>query len=322
MKAILVLGGWLGCLALAQAQSGAYPNRPIRLIVPWTPAGTVDIVGRQLGERLAARFGQPVIVENRPGATGQIGSQQVAQATPDGYTLLVQSATVHSFSPNLAKKFPFDPVDAFTNISQIVAFPYVMVVSAGSPYKSVADITEAARKEPGRISYGSFGTGSGPHLVSELFALKSRTQLLHVPYKGAAQAIADVLGGNLNFFIDSLPSPIGQIRAGKLRALAVSTRERSSQLPDVPTMAETVPGFEAIAWLGIAGPAKMPREVVTRLHEEIVRITAEPDYAGRLRSIALDPVSSATPEAFREFLLAQVKHWGDFVRDAKIPLSD
>lgn len=309
-------------LLLVNAAPAQYPSRPVRMVVPWTPAGTVDIVGRQLAERLAARLGQPVVVDNRAGATGQIGSKSVADAAPDGYTLLVMSATVHSFSPNLSKSFPFDPVDGFTVISQIVAFPYVMVVPAASRFKSVADITAAARENPGKISYGSFGLGSGPNLVSELFALRSNTKLLHIPYKGAAQAITDLLGGQIDFFIDSLPSPLGQIRAGKLRALSVSTRERSTHLPDVPTMGETVPGFEAIAWLGIAAPPKLPREITARLHEEIVKITAEPDYAARLRNGGLDPVASSSPEAFRSFLLAQVKHWADFVRDAKIPVAE
>jgi tripartite-type tricarboxylate transporter receptor subunit TctC len=310
------------CVLAGSASAQSYPNRPIRFIVPWTPAGTVDIVGRQLAERLSARLGQPVVVENRAGATGQIGSQAVVQAPPDGYTLLVMSATVHSFSPNLAKNFPFDPVDDFTPISQIVSFPYVMVVAASSPHRTVADLADAARKNPGKVSYGSFGVGSGPYLVSELFALRTGTQLLHVPYKGAAQALTDLAGGQIVFFIDSLPSPLPQIRGGKLRALSVTTPARSTHLPDVPTMAETVPGFEAIAWLGIAGPAKMPRELTLRLNEEIQRIAVEPEYVARLRNAGLDSVASASPEAFREFLLAQKRYWGEFVRDAKIPLAD
>jgi tripartite-type tricarboxylate transporter receptor subunit TctC len=306
---------------LAHAQDG-YPSKPVKLIVPWPAAGTVDMVARQLGERLSARLGQPVVVENKPGATGQIGSQAVVHAPPDGYTLLLMSATVHTVSPNLAKTFPFDPIDDFTPISQVVSFPYVLVVSSTSPYVTVADLANAAKKDPGKIAYGSFGIGSAPFLISELFAMSTGTQLLHVPYKGAAPAITDVLGGQITFFIDSLPSPLGQIRGGRLRALAVTTPQRSKTVPHVPTMAETIPGFEAIAWLGIAAPPRTPHDVVMKLHAALKEISAEPEYATKLRGVGLEPVASTSPEQFRAWLLAQKQYWGDFVRKAKIPMVE
>jgi tripartite-type tricarboxylate transporter receptor subunit TctC len=319
VSAILVTAGLLvGGSAAAQG----YPNRPIKLIVPWTPAGTVDISARHLAERLSARLGQPVVVENRPGATGQVGSTAVVQAAPDGYTLLAMSATVHTFSPNLSKKFPFDPIDDFAVVSQTVSFPYAMVVPANSKFKTVADVAAYAKANPGKVSYASFGLGSGPYMVSELFALQTGTQLLHVPYKGAAPAITDLLGGQVDFFIDSLPSPLGQVRAGKLRALAVSTPKRSSFLPDVPAMSETIPGFEATVWLGIAASPKTPREIVNRLNAEIRAISAEPEYIERLRNTGLEAVASASPDEFRAFLINQKKYWGDFVQRAKIPLAD
>jgi tripartite-type tricarboxylate transporter receptor subunit TctC len=308
-------------MPLASAQ-GSYPSKPIRLVVPWTAAGTVDMVGRQLAERLSASLGQPVIVENKPGATGTIGSQQVVNAEPDGHTLLLMSATVHTVSPNLKKAFPFESIDDFAVVSQVVSFPYLMVVSADSPFRSVADVTAAAKKQPGKISYGSFGQGSAPYLISELYAMSTGTELLHVPYKGAAPAIADVLGGRVTFFIDSIPSPLGQVRGGRLRALAVTTPQRSETLADVPTMAETIPGFEAIAWLGIAAPRGTPKPIVDRLHAELKRIAAQPEYAAKLRSVGLDPVSSESPEQFRTWLLSQRKYWGDFVKKAGIPLAD
>lgn len=310
------------CLALAAHAQAPYPNRSVKLIVPWTAAGTTDMVARALAERLGARLGQAVVVENKPGATGQIGSHLVAQADPDGYTLLLMSATVHTVSPNLKKNFPFDPIDDFAVISEVVSFPYMMVVSADSPYKTVADVTAAARKDPGKISYGSFGLGSGPYLISELYAMSTGTKLLHVPYKGAAPAITDVLGGQITFFIDSIPSPLGQVRGGRLRALAVTTPKRSSTVPDVPTMAETIPGFEAIAWLGLAAPKGTPAPVIARLHKELTEIAAEPEYAARLRNVGLEPVASASPEQFRTWLNSQKKYWGDFVKKAKIPLVD
>jgi tripartite-type tricarboxylate transporter receptor subunit TctC len=311
-----------GLVAAGPAASQAYPSRPIKLIVPWTPAGTVDIAARHLAERLTARLGQPVLVENRPGATGQVGSTAVTQAAPDGYTLLAMSATVHTFSPNLSKRFPFDPIDDFAVVSQIVAFPYAMVVPANSRFKSVADVAAYAKANPGRVSYASFGLGSGPYMVSELFALQTGVELLHVPYKGAAPAITDLLSGQVDFFIDSLPSPLGQVRAGKLRALAVTTPKRSSFLPDVPAMAETIPGFDASVWLGIAASPKTPRDIVNRLNAEIRAVSAEPEYVERLKNTGLEAVASASPDEFRTFLVNQKKYWGDFVQRAKIPLSD
>ena len=308
-------------MPLAHAQ-GVYPSKPIKLIVPWTAAGTVDMVARQIAERLSASMGQPVIVENKPGATGTIGSQMVVNAEPDGYTLLLMSATVHAVSPNLKKNFPFESIDDFAVVSQVVSFPYLMVVSADSPYKSVADVTAAAKKEPGKISYGSFGQGSAPYLISELYAMSTGTQLLHVPYKGAAPAIADVLGGRITFFIDSIPSPLGQVRGGRLRALAVTTPKRSEAVPDVPTMAETLPGFEAIAWLGIAAPKGTPKPIVDKLHAELKQIAAQPEYVAKLRNVGLDAVASESPEQFRTWLVGQRKYWGDFVKKANIPLVD
>ncbi|MBC5767860.1 Bug family tripartite tricarboxylate transporter substrate binding protein [Ramlibacter albus] len=315
-----------GLLALAFGAGafaqGAYPNRPIKLIVPWTTAGTVDISARMLAERLSAKLGQPVVVDNRAGATGQIGSQAVARSPADGYTLLVMSATVHSVSPNIQKTFPFDPIDDFTPVSEIVRFPYALVVSSNSPYQSVADLVAAAKKAPGTISYGSFGPASAPYLITEMLALASGTKLLHVPYKGAAPAITDVMAGHIHFFIDSLPSPLSQVRGGKLRALAVTTSQRSTVLPNVPTLAETLPGFEAIAWLGIAAPPQTPRDVVAKLHAALQQIAAEPEYGAKLRDIGLEPTASASPEQFRTFLQGQKAHWAKVIKDANIPLSD
>ena len=232
------------------------------------------------------------------------------------------SATVHTFSPNLSRKFPFDPIDDFAVVSQIVSFPYVMVAPANSQFRTVADVAAYARANPGKPSYASFGLGSGPYMVSELFAQSAGVQLLHVPYKGAAPAIIDLLSGQIDFFIDSLPSPLAQVRAGTLRALAVTTPRRSNFLPDVPAMAETIPGFDASVWLGIAAAPKTPREIVDRLNAEIRAISADPVYIERLRNVGLEAAASASPDEFRAFLIAQKKYWGDFVQKAKIPLAD
>jgi tripartite-type tricarboxylate transporter receptor subunit TctC len=311
----------LACaMPAATLAQGTYPSKPIKLIVPWTTAGTVDLTARLLAERMSAKLGQPVVVDNRPGATGQIGSQAVARAPADGYTLLVMAATVHSVSPNLQKTFPFDPIEDFTPVSQIVSFPYALVVSANSSYKTVNDLVAAAKKSPGTVSYGSFGLGSAPYLISEMLAMSSGTKLLHVPYKGAAQAITDLGGGQINFFIDSLPSPLGQIRGGRLRALAVTTAQRSPVLPDVPTMAETLPGFDATAWLGIAAPPNTPKEVVTKLHAVLRDIAADQEYGAKLRETGLEPVASPSPEQFRTWLHGQKQQWAKIIKDANVPM--
>jgi len=320
LAVLFALTGMLGFAAPLVSAQDNYPSKPIKLIVPWTTAGTVDIVARSLAERLSVKLGVPVVVENKAGATGQIGSLMVSQSAPDGYTLLVMSTTVHTVSPNFSRTFPFDPIDGFTPISQVVTFPYAMVVAANSPYRTVADLAAAAKKEPGKIAYGSFGIGSAPFLMSEFFANSTGTTLLHVPYKGAAQALTDLMGGQIQFFIDSLPSPLGQIRGGKLRALSVTTAKRSTILPDVPTMSETLPGFDAIAWLGIAAPPKTPKAVVQKIHTALTEIAAQPDYAARLRDMGLEPVASPSPEQFRGFLVEQKQYWGDFIRKSNLPM--
>ncbi len=319
---LILLAALLGAaspLALAQA---AYPAKPVRIVVPWPPGGATDVIARHIAERLTSRLGQNFIIENRPGATGQIGTKAVAMADADGYSLIVMSTTVQSVGPHLSKTYPFDPIEDFTPVSQIVTFPYVLVVAANGPYKSVADLVADAKKSPGKVPYASFGLGSAPYLITELFAQGTGTQLLHVPYKGGAPALADLAGGQIGFFIDSLPSPLPQVRGGKLRALAVTTKTRTQVLPDVPTLAETVPGFEAIAWLGISGPAKMPAEVANKLNEAIRQATAEPEYGAKIRQIGAEPVASGSPNEFRQLLVSQKQSWGEMIRSAKVPVGD
>ena len=315
--AVLLMGA--ACTVLAQA---TYPARPVKIVVPWPPGGATDVIARHLGERLGARLGQTFVIENRAGATGQIGSQVVVQSAPDGYTLLMMSATVHSFGPNLAKSYPFDPIDDFAPISQSVSFPYVMVVQSSSPYNTVADLVAAAKKAPGKIAYGSFGQFSAAYLISELFAQSTGTQLLHIPYKGGALALTDLAAGQITFVIDSLPSPLPQVRGGRLRALSVTTPTRTPILPDVPTMGETVPGFEALSWLGVGAAPKTPRDILVKINDTMKQVALEPEYIAKLRQIGAEPVASASPEEYRAFLVGQKQRWGDVVKSAKIPLVD
>ena len=296
-----------------------FPAKPIRLVVPWPVGGATDVIARVLAEKLTGKIGQSVIVDNRAGATGYIGTQNVLQSKPDGYTLLLMAASVHSFSPSVMKTMPFNPVADFLPISLITTFPYVMVVPANSPYKSAADIIAAAKSRPGKVAFGSFGTGSAPHLISELFALNSGVKLLHVPYKGGSQALTDLLGGQYDFLIDSLPSPLPQIRAGKLKALAVTSAKRAAAVPDVASLAETIPGFDAISWLGIGGAANLPGPVADRIFSAIREITIDPDYGRKLRAIGAEPLSSNSPDAFRSFLVTEKNRWAKVVSDANIP---
>lgn len=315
---LLALAACLPLIAHAQA----YPTKPVKMVVPWPPGGATDVIARHMAERLTARMGQSFLIENRPGATGQIGTKAVATSDPDGYTLVVMSTTVQSVGVHLVKRYPFDPIGDFTPVSQIVTFPYVLVVAANSPWQNLGDLISAAKRSPGTISYASFGLGSAPYLITELFSQGTQAQFLHVPYKGAAPAIADLVGGQIGFFIDSMPSPLAQVRGGKLRALGVTTKTRTSQLPEVPPLADTVPGFEAIAWLGISGPAKMPPDITNRLNEAIRAVSAEPDYAAKIRQAGAEPVASGTPADFHKLLVAQKDSWGKMIRDAKVPITE
>lgn len=307
--------GALPGMALAQAD---YPNRPLKIVVPWPAGGATDNVARVVAQKLSPILRQPVVVENRPGATGTIGTQSVIQSPADGYTLLFLAASLHTFSPHLMKDMKFDTVADITPISVSVQFPYVLAVSAESPYRSVADLVRAAKAQPGKLAYGSFGIGSGPHIVTELFKQQSGTDILHVPYKGGSQVTAAVMGGEVPFMFDSLPSPLGQIRGGKLRALAVTGSTRSPVAPDIPTLKESGIPIEANIWLGLGAPPKMPAEVTNRLFEAMRQIATDADLQKRLADMGAEATVSRSPEEFRQFMLAERDRWGKVIRDAKI----
>lgn len=302
-------------LAVAQP---AYPTRPVKIVVPWPPGGATDNVARTVAQKLSPILQQPVLVENRPGATGTIGTQSVIQSPADGYTLLFMAASLHTTGAHLIKELRFDTVDDVTPISVSVQLPYVLAVSAESPYRTVADLVKAARAQPGRLAYGTFGVGSGPHIVTELFARQTGTSLLHVPYKGGSQATAGVLGGEVPFMFDSLPSPLALIRSGKLRALAVTGPTRAPAAPEVPTLAESGIPVEAVLWIGLGGPPRLPTEVTTRLSDAMRQIAADPDMVRRMTEMGAEAKASASPEAFRAFMLAERERWGRVIREAGI----
>lgn len=317
----LVLVGAALVLGLAAASARAqqdYPSRPVKIIVPWPAGGATDNVARVVAQKLSPVLKQSVVVENRPGATGTIGTQAVIQAAPDGYTLLFMAASLHTFSPHLMKAMTFDTVSDVTPISMSVQFPYVLAVSSDSPYRSVEDLIRAAKAQPGKLAYGSFGIGSGPHIVSELFRQQTGIEVLHVPYKGGSQVTAALMGGEVPFMFDSLPSPLGQIRGGKLRALAVTGAQRAPAVPEVPTLAESGVPIEAIIWLGLGGPPKLPADIVAKLFDAMRSISTDPELQKRMADMGAEATVSKSPQEFREFMVKERDRWGKVIRDAKI----
>ncbi len=298
----------------APAWAQAYPSRPIRLVLPFAAGGLVDVPGRIIAHRLAQALGQPVVVENKPGAGSTIGADSVAKAKPDGYTLMITSTT-HVISANLYRSLPYDALRDFTAVMKIAEGPYVLVVHPGVAARTVVELVAAAKLEPGRIDYASSGNGSSQHLVAALFCALSGAPLNHVPYKGSDRAMQDILGGRVAVGFVGTPNALPHLRSGRLRALAVSTARRSPELPAVPTLHEAgVPGYEATIWMGLFAPAGLPREIVARLHGEIGRVLQAPEARATIAATGVG-VSLAPPEAFAAFVRAEHAKWGKVVRD-------
>jgi len=308
----------IALVAASVVHAQPYPSRAIKIMVPWPAGGATDNVARVVAQKLSPIFGQPVVVENRAGATGTIGTQAVIQSPPDGYTLLFMAASLHTFSPHLMKDMPFDTVSDITPISMSVLFPYVLAVSADSPYKNVSDLIKAAKAQPGKLTYGSFGIGSGPNIVTELFKQQTGSDILHVPYKGGSQMTAGLMGNEVTMMFDSLPSPLGLIKGGKFRALAVTGPERSPVVPDVPTLKESGVNIEAIIWLGLGGPPKMPADVVAKLFDGMRQVARDPEVQKRIGDMGAQATVSPSPQQFREFMVSERERWGRVIREAKI----
>ena len=311
----------------ALAQDGPYPSRPVRMIVNFPPGGTTDIAARIYAERLQARIGQPVPVENRGGATGNIGAEAVARATPDGYTVL--STAVSPAAINYAlfgARMPYKPED-LAAVGLYLRVPNVIMVHPSQPIRTIQDLVAAAKARPGALNYGSAGSGGSPHMSMEMFMLRTGTRLTHVPFRGAGPMLIEAVAGRLEASVDNIPSCIGHIREGRLRALAVTGHVRSSVLPDVPTLAETVaPGFEATAWFGMQAPARTPREIVERLGREIDAISKEPTVRSKLAELGADP-PNLTPDGgtsaatFEAFIKAEIGKWAEVVRASGVTLE-
>jgi len=304
--------------AIAPAQE--YPAKPVKIVVPYSAGGNADILGRTLAQKLGDAMKQPFVVENRAGANGGIGADFVAKSAPDGYTLLVTASGPIVVNPTLYANVPYDPVKDFAPISQCAVYQYVLVTLAGSPYKSIADIVAAARAKPGGVSYGSTGVGGGNHLAGELFALATGTQLTHVPYKGSAPALADLLGGQLSIMFDTVITSVPQIRAGKLRAFAVSSSKRASSLPEMPTMQEAgIKGFDISQWQGFLAPAGTPKAIVDRLNAETVSAMSAADVHERIAVQGGNEIVTGTPEEFSALIRSDLRAYAKLIKDAKIP---
>ena len=306
--------------AAALACSGvfgqSYPSKPLRIVVPLS-AGAADTLSRLIAAKLTERWGQPVIVENRPGAGTTIGTDIVAKAPADGTTLLMATFS-HAVNASFYRTLPFDTLKDFSAVTLVASAPNVLEVHPSVPAKTVAELIAAAKSRPGSMHFASAGNGSSSHLAGELFNKLASVAIVHVPYKGAAPAMNDLLGGRVEMTFDPLPSSLAHIKAGKLRPLAVSTASRSAALPEVPTMAEAgVLGYELNGWSGVLVHANTPKEIVTRLNQEIVSITKAPDIMARFSALGFEIIGN-TPEQFQAFLESEVAKWGEVVRQAKI----
>jgi len=305
----------------AGVASAAYPDKPIRLIVPFAPGGTTDIVGRLVAEKLGTALGQPIVVETRAGSGGSIGTGTVAQAKADGYTLGIATVSTHGINPVVYKSLPFDAEKDFQPITNLASVPNIMVVNPKVPAKNMKEFIALAKKSPGKYAYASAGNGSVSNMMGELFKMASGTDLLHVPYRGVGPALTDTLAGQVDVLFDNLPSSLPHVKEGKLVALAVAAPERSATLPDVPTFAEV--GLEEVndpSWFGLVAPAGIPADVLKTLNEAAVKVLAQEDVKTRLAQLGASPVGNS-PEDFAKTISATIARNARIVKEAHIELK-
>jgi tripartite-type tricarboxylate transporter receptor subunit TctC len=316
---VLVLSAGLAAPAVAEP---AFPAKPIRLIVPFVAGGTSDILARIMSEALQKELGESVIVDNKPGAGGNIGADFVAKSPPDGYTLILASVGTHAINPSLYRAMPYDPVKDFTPISLIATVPTVLVVGPSVKADSVRELIALAKAHPGQLNYGSAGIGTTQQLAGEMLKQRTGVDVVHVPYKGGAQAVGDLLGGRVAFMFPNIPVVYGQIKAGKLRPLAVASPHRSPALPDVPTMAEAagLKDFDVSTWFGILGAAGMPPATTATLNAAIKKVLARTDVRAQLEKQGAEPLTS-TPEEFGTYIGQEIAKWAQVVKQAGIVLE-
>jgi tripartite-type tricarboxylate transporter receptor subunit TctC len=312
-RAISAAALGLGCAALAQGQG--FPAKQVTIVAAYPPGGTVDLLARTLAQKLTESWKQPVIVENRPGASGIIGSQVVAKAAADGYTLMVIPIT-HVTNAHLYSKLPFDPIADFTAITLLASQPVMLVTNLKFPASNVAEMLAQTRANPGKFNCGSGGNGTSQHLACELFKSMAKVDIRHIPYKGNAAAMTDVIGGQIEMLFDQMATAVPHVKGGKVRALGVTTAARSAAMPNVPTIAEAgVPGYEMSAWFGLVGPPGMPHELVMRIQADFARALLAPDVKERLSSQGLD-LTPGTPEQFSAFLKSELVKWAKVIKES------
>ena len=307
----------LCALALALAlpvAAQAYPSKPIRFVVPYPAGGPLDSVARLLAQKVGESVKQPVVVDNKPGAGGNIGADLVAKSPPDGYTILMGAVATHAINPTLYASMPYDAARDFTPITQVASTPNVLVVNPAVPATDVKSFVAHAKANPGKLNFGSGSTGSAGHLAGELFNAQAGVKMTHVPYKGAAPAMQDLLGGRIDLMFDNLASSLAQVKAGKVRALAVTTARRSSLAPELPTIAESgLPDFDISTWFGVFAPAGVPREVVDRLHAEFTRALAAPDVREKMLALGAEPVGTR-PEEFAAYIRREADKYARVIK--------
>lgn len=320
-KGLLIIS--LSCgLALLQPASTsgaeAYPAKPVRIIVPFPSGGPVDTLARIVGQQLSPVLGQQMIVDNRPGANGIIGTDLAGKAAPDGYTLLMGNLGPLAINVSLYHKLPYDPMRDFAPVAMVAVAPQILVAHPSLPTRSVRELVQLAKAKPGQLVYGSPGTGSGAHLSMELFKTMTAINIMHIPYKGATPALADLLGGQTSLVLSSIVPAQPFVKTGRLRGLAVTSRKRTPALPGIPTMIESgLPGFEAMAWFGVLAPAGTPRSIVARLDSEIARILQKPEIKNQLAGFGSEP-GGGSPEEFAAYIKTEIDKWGKVIKDAGI----
>jgi tripartite-type tricarboxylate transporter receptor subunit TctC len=312
-RQILLGASLLPTLSLAQS----YPTKPVRMIVPFPAGGATDLFARVLSLKLGEKLGQSVVVENRPGAGGTIGSDLVAKAAPDGYTLLLATSSTHSIGPNLNPRMPYDAVRDFTPVSHVGNAPSIMLVPNNSPAKTVKEWIEHARKNPGRLNYASSGNGTIVQLTAELFKAQAGLFIVHIPYKGTALAIPDLASGKLDVLFDSLPTGLPHVRDGRLRALGVTSAKRTPMAPELPAIAEVLPGFESNTWFGLYGPKALPADVLAKVNTAANQALADADIKDRLSRLGIEPVGG-TPAQFAAMAAEDAAKWKKIIAERKI----
>jgi len=297
------------------AQAAGYPDRPVRLVVPFPTGGGADSLARLIMPKVAHALGQPIVIDNKAGAGGNVGAELVAHAAPDGYTLLYGTNGTHAINPSLYRNLPFDPIRDFIPVSRMTEIAAMLIVNPTLPVNSTAELIEYARAHPGKLNFASAGNGTTSHLAGELFKTQAGINIVHIPYRGGALAMTDLIGGQVQMMIEVMPNASPQVASGRVRGLAVSTAKRFPGVPDVPTIAESgLPGFEASAWDGVFVPAGTPQPIVQRLNAAIRNALEDPELAAALLARGAQPVISTTPESFARFIATSAERWGQAVR--------